>query len=154
MFASPTKELLHYPSAGELPQSRSKDTEHGRDGGTWLITDTLRCPFKKGNTPHQQLVPAVTVRCSPSTGELYIYVKVLQVFLRGHTQDIPGCLWGWLLGVGAWRGWEELSWSAGEWAEFLGYRAESGVVLNPWTHMCSLVDRLLILRLSQPEEKG
>lgn len=36
----------------------------------------------------RQLVTAVTLRCVPFTRELYIYMKVLQIFLSGHTQEL------------------------------------------------------------------
>lgn len=35
-----------------------------------------------------QLVTAITVRYIPFIGKLYIYRKVLQIFLSGHTQEL------------------------------------------------------------------
>lgn len=35
-----------------------------------------------------QLVTAITVKYIPFTGELYIYMKVLQISLSGHTQEL------------------------------------------------------------------
>lgn len=77
--------------------------------------------------PHQQLAPAVTVRRSPATGEWCISMKVLQIFLSGHTQDHPGLPPGLVALSGSVFGRS----SHGLQVEFLSYRAESGAVLNP-----------------------
>lgn len=58
---------------------------------------------KKGNVPHQRLVPAVPVRCS-STGELCIYMRVLPLFLPGHAQEHPELPLGLVALVVAWLG--------------------------------------------------
>lgn len=55
-------------------------------------------------------------------------MKVLQTFLSGYTQEHPELPLGLAALAG---GWEELAWSAVEWAELLSYQAESGVGHNP-----------------------
>jgi len=101
-----------------------------------------------------QLVTAVTVRCIPFTGDLCVYRKVLQILLSGRTQELctlpPG-----LVGLRRQRGREELACFTVECVEFHSYRSESLAVLSPLDpYLRSLVDRLLVLRLSQPGEKG
>lgn len=104
MFASQRNNFIILGLENSLTVG-SKDTERGGMWGTWLIRHWyMKMPFWKRQHAPPAAGSSFSVWCSPSAGELCVCTDVLQLFSLGTPRNSPGCLWGWLLLLGAWLG--------------------------------------------------